>query len=96
VSELITLTPEDLGTVEDHGTIVRMTGTSEDSSERVLVAGDHRPIWHLFEAVAVEQQPVIVAPSPGHRRSARGRAEDKEFNPRLDRLAAVVAPGLLV
>lgn len=48
---LVTVGPDDLATVEDHGTIWTVVGISGDGKERVLVAGDHRPMRHLIEAV---------------------------------------------
>lgn len=55
---LIDLEISDLETVENHGTVVAITGTSRESgtsvesARRVRFAGDHRTMAGLLEAVS--------------------------------------------
>ena len=47
---LLTITVEDLDTVENHGSIVRITGTA-DNGDRVTFAGDTRAMNGMAEFV---------------------------------------------
>ena len=38
--------------VEDHGSVLVVTGTSEDGTQRIRFGGDHRPMRGLLEHVA--------------------------------------------
>ena len=53
----ITLSRDDLGTIVDEGSIVIITGTSE-SGERVIFAGDARPMRELVNGIVNEGEVV--------------------------------------
>lgn len=36
---------------EDHGSVIVVTGTSEDGTKAIRFGGDHRPMGGLYEAV---------------------------------------------
>ncbi|GAC1527429.1 MAG: hypothetical protein NVS3B1_17730 [Marmoricola sp.] len=39
---------------EDHGSVIVVTGTSEDGAKEIRFGGDHRPMRGLYEAVQAE------------------------------------------
>jgi hypothetical protein len=58
---MVIVSPSDLGTVEDHGSVWVVTGTSEDCTKRVTFAGDWRPMRELVAAIVAMDEPVPVA-----------------------------------
>jgi hypothetical protein len=50
---LVTVSPSDLGSIVDHGSVWEVTGTSEDGEQLVTFAGDWRPM-HLMEEIIAD------------------------------------------
>lgn len=48
----IDVTVDDLDTVQDHGSVIAITGTAHPSGDRVTFAGDHRSMAGLLAIVA--------------------------------------------
>ena len=49
--EVVTVSPSDLYTMVYHGSVVAVTGTSEDGTQRITFAGDTRLMCTLLDAV---------------------------------------------
>jgi hypothetical protein len=56
----ITITKEDLIHARDEGTIIVLTGTDEQTGDRVSFGADHRPATALYEAALEQDEPVVA------------------------------------
>lgn len=56
--QLVRVTKADLATVEDHGSVIAITGTHGRSSKRVTFAGDRRVMEVLIQAVLNGEEPL--------------------------------------
>jgi hypothetical protein len=54
--ETVHVSTADLETVENHGSVMRVTGTTEDGRERITFAGDTRMMVGLFEAIVATDE----------------------------------------
>ena len=61
---LITLTGQDVATVDDHGSIVVITGTAEDGS-RVTFGGDPRPMADIVLALLGDEEDEVTVDVEG-------------------------------
>lgn len=55
----VTITADDIASLEDHGSVVLLTGTDEDGS-RVTFAGEPRMIDDVARAVMFDDEDVTV------------------------------------
>jgi hypothetical protein len=53
----VIVTPDDLDDVFFDGSVVIVTGTSEDGRSRITFVGDARPTRELLEAVSISGEP---------------------------------------
>lgn len=61
---LVTVTPDDLMLMEDHGTIISLTGTSQDGKERVTFGGDRRMMAMLIDAIiSTDEEQIASVPA---------------------------------
>jgi hypothetical protein len=59
---IIDVTLDDMDTVQDHGSVVAITGTDrEDPTRRITFAGDHRSMHGLFAILEANYEvPAVI------------------------------------
>ena len=62
---LIKFLPEDVNTAVQQGSIVVMTGTSEETGERVTIGGDSRAMVNIVDALMNDVEDEILVDVEG-------------------------------
>jgi hypothetical protein len=60
---VVVVGPDDLETVVGHGSVIEVTGASEDGAQRIRFAGDWRPMEAMLADVEFSGEAVVAVVS---------------------------------